>query len=107
MSNNFTNEDIAKAVAHKFQGGQVDTITASGDVVVKIGNTFTRIAANQVKQAVMQSRQAPKEDLMQVAKDRIQRDNAVDTAMKADSQRKRQEDMQRKRERGFADGYEV
>ncbi len=47
--------DLQGAVAHQFQGGSLDSVSSNGDLIVKSGNTYSRIPANQVNQAVKRS----------------------------------------------------
>ena len=54
MNTQYTPEQIAKAVAHKFKGGTVATVT-NNEVVVRIGKSFTRIPLRELKQAVRNS----------------------------------------------------
>jgi len=71
----YQNEEIAKALNSKYRGATIDTITANGDVIFRIGgsNSYSRVPAREVSNMVKsyQYSQNPKEDLHQIAKDAV------------------------------------
>ena len=75
-NNKYTPQQIAKAVAHRFKGGTVATVTTN-EIVVRVGKSFTRLPLHELKQAVAQSSQAPKEDLHQLARELNAKEDGV------------------------------
>ena len=84
-ANKYTAQQIAKAVSHRFHGGKVEAITDRG-VIVKIGNTFTRLPMNELRVAVKQSERPLREDLHQLAKELNNKEDGITTGSLPSSQ---------------------
>ncbi len=112
----YENEMIGKALNTKYKGAVIDTITANGDVIFKIGgsNSYSRVPAREVSNMVksFQHSLTPTEDLTQLAKDNV----AKERQQQAEAKQAKADDISANskatRERhntegGFGQGYDV
>jgi len=83
-NNRYTEQQIINAVAHRFKGGKVATVTTN-EVVVRVNGSFTRIPMRELKEAVRQSEIVPKEDLMAIAVERNQAEREANGISLAES----------------------
>ena len=103
-NNKYTEQQIINAVAHRFKGGKVATVTTN-EVVVRIGKSFTRIPLRELKEAVRQSEIAPKEDLTTVARDMISKEREANGVTLAESKTLTKADVESNHRQDIADRY--